>query len=109
MRKIEAAMNAAIASGADWSSGNTRVEHRHTAGIGRVADVYLHNNLIAMVGDCSITLCDGGWRSATTKSRLNAILRANGKPGDSVFQRNHKWFLSYDGKVEDFESGATLG
>jgi hypothetical protein len=108
MRKIETAMNAAIASGADWRSGNTRVEHRHT-NIGRVADVYLHNNLIAMIGDCSITLYDGGRRSATTKSRLNAILQANGKPGDSVFQRDHKWFLSYDGNVECFESGATLG
>jgi hypothetical protein len=112
MRKIETAMNQAIASGKCWRSGNTEVCHRE-AYFGEwkstVAEVKLHGNLIASISECGITLYDGGWRSNTTKSRLNAILRANGKPGDGIFQKNHKWFLQYDGNVEPFESGATLG
>ena len=108
MRKIESLMNAAIANGKDWRSGNTAVTHRETI-LGTVAEVRLHGNLISMVSENRITLYDGGWRSNTTKSRLNAVLRANGLPGDSVFQRNHEWFISYDGNTEPFESGAMLG
>ena len=108
MRKIEAAMNQAIVSGKDWRSANTSVSHRETE-FGMVSDVKLHGNLIASISEFSVTLYDGGWRSNTTKSRLNAILKVSGRPGDSVFQKNHQWFLSYDGKVEPFESGATLG
>jgi hypothetical protein len=84
MRKIETAMNQAITSGKDWKSGNTTVAHRDTE-FGIVSDVRLHGNLIASVGNYGITLHDGGWRSNTTKSRLNAILRANGRPG--------RWYL----------------
>jgi hypothetical protein len=108
MRKIETAMNQAIASGKDWRSANTSVSHRETE-FGVVSDVRLHGNLIASISECAITLYDGGWQSAITKSRLNAILRANGLPGDGVFQRDFQWFLQYSGKVEPFQSGATLG
>jgi hypothetical protein len=108
MRKIETAMNQAITSGKDWKSGNTTVAHRDTE-FGIVSDVRLHGNLIASVGNYGITLHDGGWRSNTTKSRLNAILRANGRPGDGIFQKDYKWFIQYDGNVEPFESGGTLG
>ena len=108
MRKIETAMNQAITSGKDWRSANTSVTHRDTE-FGMVADVKLHGNLIASVGDYGITLYDGGWRSNTTKSRLNAILKGNGRPGDGIFQMNHEWFIQYDGNVEPFESGGTLG
>jgi hypothetical protein len=108
MRKIETAMNQAIASGKDWRSANTSVSHRETE-FGVIADVKLYGNLIASVGDYGITLHDGGRRSNITKSRLNAILQANGRPGDGIFQRKGEWFIQYDGNVEPFESGGTLG
>ena len=66
-------------------------------------------NLIAIVGDSFLTLFDGGRQSNTTKSRLNAILTGNGNGTEKVFQKNHKWFISYDGITEPFESGALLG
>ena len=89
MRKIEAQMNAAISKGIDWRSANTEV-----ANIDGVSFVYLHGNKIAEVGDTFIRLYDGGYQSNTTKSRLNAILRAHGLKGESVFQKQWTWFVN---------------
>jgi hypothetical protein len=84
-------MNAAIIAKTDWQSANTRVEFEQGNSISRV---YLHGNKIAEIGDGFIRLFDGGWQSNTTKSRLNAILRVHGEPGDGVFQKNFRWFVS---------------
>ena len=89
MRKIETQMNAAISEGRNWASGNTSVTHTD-----EVAEVRLHGNLIAEVGDTFIRLFDGGWQSNTTKSRLNAILAEHGEQGDRVFQKSFDWFVS---------------
>lgn len=88
MRKIERLMNAAITSGTDWKLDNTMVTHQDG-----VAFVFLHGNNIAQIGDNFIRLFDGGWQSVTTKSRLNAILRVHGEPGDCVFQKKFEWFV----------------
>lgn len=104
-RKIETLMNKAIANHRSWSQDNTDVVPNTEAD--RV-EVYLHNNLIAELGDNYITLYDGGWQTNTTKSRLNAILAENGIGNERVFQKNHQWFISYDGKVEPFVSGMTI-
>lgn len=88
MRKIERLMNAAITSGKDWKLDNTMVTHQDG-----VAFVFLHGNNIAQIGDNFIRLFDGGWQSVTTKSRLNAILRVHGEPGDRVFQKKFEWFV----------------
>ena len=88
MRKIETQMNNAISEGTDWKTANTRVET-----VDGVSSVYLHNNLIAEIGDAFIRLFDGGWQSNTTKSRLNAILSEHGEQGDCVFQKNFEWFV----------------
>ena len=112
MRKIERLMNAAITDGCNFSSGNTTVTHEDG-----VAIITLHGNKIAEVGDNFVTLFDGGWQSATTKSRLNAILQANGIKGECVFQRNFKWFVhKFVGNAgtspvfveQDFTSGMLL-
>ena len=89
MRKIESQMNAAISNGKNWSSANTSVTHTDD-----VAQVRLHGNLIAEIGDTFIRLFDGGWQSNTTKSRLNAILAEHGEQGDCVFQKNWDWFVT---------------
>ena len=103
MRKIETLMNKAIENGKDWSLDNTRVES-----FGDIAHVYLHGNLISRIGEGWIQLFDGGWQSKTTKSRLNAILEANGLPGERVFQRNYQWFVNYNGHPIPFFSGMRM-
>lgn len=88
MRKIETLMNQAISEGRNFSSGNTTVTHE-----GDVAIVHLHGNKIAEIDDSSVTLFDGGWQTATTKSRINAICSVHCIKGEGVFQRNSKWFV----------------
>jgi hypothetical protein len=105
MRKIEKEMNSAIANRCDWKSANTRVEFEQGNSISRV---YLHGNKIAEVGENWIRLFDGGYQTATTKSRLNAILEENGLPGEKVFQKAHNWYVTQKGGPIAFFSGMRL-
>ena len=73
MRKIEQAMNGAIALGINWASGNTMVTFDDTTG---TSAVYLHGNHIADVIEGRVevdvdTLKD--YPTNTTKSRLRAL------------------------------------
>ena len=105
MRLIERQMNAAItASAREWKNGNTVVQTSQD-GISRV---FLHGNQIAEVGDTWIQIWDGGWQTVTTKSRLNAILREHGVPGERIFQKKGQWFLSQEGGAIPFFSGMRL-
>ena len=90
MRVIERKMNAAINAGKDFKLDNTQVVSYTNS-----SDVYLYGNLIARVGETWVEIFDGGHQSATTKSRLNAILREHGCPGDCVFQKNYQWFVTF--------------
>ena len=113
MRKIEQLMNEAITNGLNWKSGNTQV----VTDSDNVSSVYLHNNLIAKIGDDYVQMFDGGWQSNTTKSRLNAILQAHAIKGECVVQKNFKWFVHrFIGQwgpapvfnVEEFSNGLIL-
>ena len=91
MRKIETLMNDAIQNNLNWQSGNTTVHFDEESG---VSIVRLYGNKIAEVGDTFIRLFDGGHKTTTTKSRLNAILEEHGDDGDCVFQKNSEWFVN---------------
>ena len=92
MRKIESQMIAAVHGNKNWSSGNTQVVTNDG-----VSTVYLHGNKIAMIDDNSMTIFDGGWQSATTKSRLNALLSefgyTCGTKQEFIFQKQFEWFI----------------
>lgn len=104
MRNIEFKMNEAILNNEDcWVKDNTKV-----VTVDDVNFVYLYNNLIAKIGDTWLQLFDGNHRTATTKSRLNALLSAHGSGGEFVFQRNGDWFLVDNGNVIPFVSGVIL-
>jgi hypothetical protein len=103
MRVIERKMNKAITNRQDWKLANTEV-----VTFTNHSDVYLHGHLIARIGETWIELFDGGWQTATTKSRLNAILREHGCPGEYVFQKNFDWFINYNGSTIPFFSGMRL-
>jgi len=106
MRKIEQQMNDAITNTKNWCSGNTQV---CWDGAAQVAEVFLHGNLIAKIGECWIQLFDGNHPTKTTKSRLNAILTVHGIDGERVFQQNFKWFVSVpNGSAIPFFSGMRL-
>ena len=92
MRKIEQALqNAIVTKQPVWSTGNTSVTTH-----GSVTEVRLHGNKIAEVTDQWVRITDAGWRTATTKSRLNAILGCL-FDGVTVFQESFEWFVSEQG------------
>ena len=97
MRKIESLMNNAIAKGVDFKLDNTEV-----ICCSNVSDVFLHGNLIARIGETWIELFDGGWQTTTTKSRLNAILEANGCGGERVFQKKGQWWVTINNGRDNF-------
>ena len=104
MRKIETLMNDAITASKDWKLDNTEV-----VTVDGISEVYLHNNLIAKIGDTWMQLFDGGWQSNTTKSRLNALLQVHGIGNEGVFQKNYNWFFQMsDGSTIPFFSGMRL-
>ena len=102
MRKIEQQMNEAILNRKDFFKGNTSVENYVNNITGaREAVVKLHGNHIATVGE-TLQICDAGWQTVTTKSRLNALCNEFAE-GCYVFQRNFDWFLGdVDGNKRPF-------
>ena len=106
MRKIEQAMNTAIANSTNWTSGNTTVHFNEEENI---SVVRLHGNKIAEIGEDFLRVFDGGWQTNTTKSRLNAIINrfCNGVT-DGVFQKNYEWFVRDNNVTHDFVNGYTF-
>jgi hypothetical protein len=105
MRKIEQQMLDAIRERKDWRSDNTRVDVTHFAHGARVIDrinVYLHNNNIAQITPDCVMICDCGWQTPTTKSRLSTILRE--LCGAGIYQKDHKWY-AYAIDEQDWEIG----
>ena len=99
-------MNKAMRFFLPFSSGNTTVvQHRNEM------EVFLHGNHIATLCKISMDLriFDGGWRSNTTKSRLNALLDEFGG-GDRVIQKDFTWYLvsNLDNSRRAFFSGITV-
>lgn len=90
MRKIERQLNEAITNNTNWSLANSTVTYNPDS---NESKVYLHGNHIATVGTDFVQLFDGGWRTPTTKSRLNAICDTHAVAGEGVFQKKGEWFV----------------
>lgn len=103
MRQIEVNMVKCVRNSCAKTLGNTEVF------ITRGCDgaVVLFGNTIAYFdGDLFITITDGGLRTATTKSRLNALIEGTGY---RISQTNFEWRLYYKGEDRGpFENGTTF-
>jgi len=115
MRKVETQMLEAVANQLNWQSANTEVINSELVIDGSIVSVVkLHGHKIAVIGDNFIQLFDGGFQSATTKSRLNAILKGFGVAGEGVFQKAGEWFVrihedfKVDFEVVKFTSGMVI-
>lgn len=72
----------------------------------RNVHIVLHNTrIITLHQDGSYTMRTGGWRSHTTKDRLNGYLGTGASI--SIFQKNHEWFVASDvlPEVRKFHEG----
>ena len=104
MRIIEKQMNQAILNCKDWKNDNTKVTYSPERD---ASYVYLHGNHIATILDTSIELYTCGWKTPTTKSRLNAILKVHGNDA-RIFQRDFEWFVIDNGQKVPFTEGMVL-
>jgi hypothetical protein len=119
MRKIERQTVSAVRdllgradfSGQYFKSGNMSVIQTHhgiahTPGYERTIEVRLHDNLICKIFPSGrvMDLSDCGWKSTTTKSRLNVILDEFA-PGYGIFQKNFDWYFqtSRTSKPEEWQ------
>jgi hypothetical protein len=123
MRKIEAAMISALREtlrdsafeGQFWKQANTLVWQNHSGTGGtfnhdRWIEVILYSTTICLIEPLAgrLSLYSGGHRTATTKSRLNAILAEIGD-GFYIYQRAGNWELWKGGYFyEDFTEGYSL-
>ena len=108
MRKIEREMIQAIIDQRDFSKANTMVKQ----GLNR-SNVYLHGHHIASYyqdGSCSLMIANAGYKTRTTKSRLNVLIQFVHGELSGLFQKNKEWFLKLptaSGDIQDFPwSGA---
>ena len=110
MRWIEQQMCKAVQHCVDWKMDNTQVLYSPSR---EVSCVYLHGNLIATISKDEVEIYDGGWRTNTTKSRLNAIINAlcDGY-NQSIYQHKSEWFIQDDetdaGFTIPFQHGYTF-
>jgi hypothetical protein len=108
MRKVEAQMIQAIRALAVRPSfdgrllkvGNTEIGQEHvgiagTVGYCRWIYVKLHGNEIATFYPAidTFVLRDCGWQTVTTKSRMNALLRAF-SPGSVISAQSFEWYYN---------------
>jgi hypothetical protein len=104
MRLIERKMNRAILDSENWKLDNTQVSN---CAEDDVTFVYLHGNKIAEIGETFIKLYTCGYKTKTTKSRLNAILSDHGN-GARIYQKSFDWFVNDNGQSVPFTEGMIL-
>ena len=96
MRKIEAQLTDALRLGREFKSRNTTITNTDHGQI-----VRLHGNKIAQVDGSTLYITSAGYETATTKSRLNAILGCL-LPSTFVYQRDFVWYVSIKGDSVEF-------
>jgi hypothetical protein len=91
MRKITESAVEAFKNGVSFRGSNTTVSLSMYQGH-YVVSMYLFGNKIAERTEKDVCVCDGGYRSNTTKERLNGVLSAYGLP--TVSQKKGVWVYS---------------
>ena len=88
MRKITKQMLTAYNNGQSFKSSNTKVIVNGNSSCGTLTQIYLFENLIAEDSDEGLKITNCGWKTDTTKERLNAL------PNVSIHQNKGKWYLN---------------
>lgn len=95
MRKVTQITAQAFVNKRRISMGNT---------ISTGMELLLHGNCIARRNDDGIIqICTAGWRTATTKERINGVLSLLGKP--IIYQKDYAWYRDVDGQRTEVPGG----
>jgi hypothetical protein len=78
---------------------------RSRDGVTRV--VYHSTSVVEIAPDGSVTLDSGGWRTPTTKTRMNQAANQFSL-GFQVYARDGEWFVLFSGHNLPFFDGMTL-
>jgi len=85
------------------SKNNTK-----TTNNGSWTTITLHQTDIVKYNDSTIVLNSGGYRTATTKRRMNQVLQSINSRA-KVFQHQNKWYVSdRTGGIQDFQDGMAI-
>lgn len=93
----------------DWPATKRATCIEHVGGIARV--LYRGTCVFAMDPySGTVTLNSGGWRTFTTKARINEAFEHFGCSFLSLYQKNHEWFVSdrRDDTTIDYSDGMTI-
>lgn len=69
--------------------------------------VIYHDTTVVKFNDAQIVLESGGWRTATTKRRMNQASNVYGL-GYQVYQKDKTWYVDYQGETLEFYDGMAL-
>ena len=75
--------------------------------VGGILTVKYHNTEVVTATNNFIRLDTGGWRTVTTKTRMNQASRQFDL-GYTVYQKRQEWFVDYAGKTFDFGQAAHI-
>ena len=77
-----------------WSKANTLVRRGRNDVTDPSSEVYLHGNHIATYfDDGRLYINNQGWKTVTTKSRLNALIKHVLGDMSGIYQKNFNWFM----------------
>ena len=74
---------------------------------GAVSVRYHRTDVATLYPDGSVTLRTGGWRTVTTKRRMNQALVYFGIPA-IIYQHRHDWYVAANGADIEFAEGMRL-
>lgn len=108
MRKVSETVVKAFLNGKAKSVSNTSCTEDR---------LYLYGNIIAARGgNGEIRIYNGGYFTATTKERLNALLQLMNSSGkyemtaSSIYQKNFQWYIQWNnGDSSEFFNGTLVG
>ena len=78
---------------------------RSRDGITRI--VYHSTAVVEIAPDGSVTLDSGGWRTSTTKTRINQASNQFAL-GFQVYAKAGSWYVHFDGRDLPFSDGMTI-
>lgn len=83
-------------------------KHRTTVATqGGVTRVTYHNTVVVAFSPTTILLDSGGWRTPTTKTRMNQTSKQF-ELGFTVYQRDFEWYVEFNGKEIEFTDRMVL-
>ena len=71
-----------------YNKGNGNFSNTFVTTEGNITKIFLFGNLIAKLENDRLFITNSGWKSKTTKERLNAL------KGVNILQKKGEWFLN---------------